>query len=233
VGLIGKFLPLLLRGALVTVEVTAVSAVLALGMSFAGGLGRLSRHRLLRWIAGTYIELFRGTSLLVQMFWVFYVFPTFGLTLSPFTAGVAVLGLNLGAYGAEVVRGGIQAVPEGQIDAAVALDFGAGQRFRRIVLPQAVPLMLPPFGNLLIVLLKASSLVSFITLPDLTFNAESLRSASGHTLLIYSMVLVMYFLMSSVITVGMRTVEARVGLRYGARLRRESKVLADPLGRAP
>jgi polar amino acid transport system permease protein len=227
VTLVGQFLPLLLRGALITVEVTMASAVLAFCMSFVGGLGRLSRHRPLRWIAGIYIELFRGTSLLVQMFWLFYVFPSFGITLSPFTAGVIVLGLNVGAYGSEVVRGGIQAVPNGQIDAANALDFTAGQRFRLIVLPQALPLMLPPFGTLLIVLLKASSLVSLITLRDLTFDAASLRSATGHTVLIFSMVLVLYFLMSAVITWGMRILEARTGQRYGARIRRPSKLLVD------
>jgi polar amino acid transport system permease protein len=223
---IGQYLPLLLRGSLVTLKVTAVSAVIAFAMSFVGGLARLSKHRIVRWAAGAYIELFRGTSLLVQMFWLFYVFPTFGITLTPFVTGVLVLGLNLGAYGSEVVRGGIQAVPAGQVDAATALDFSPAQRLRRIVLPQALPLMLPPFGTLLIVLLKASSLVSLITIPDLTFDAETLRSATGHTILIYGLVLVIYFLMSEVLASGMRAVEAQVRVRQGGSVRRQSRLKA-------
>jgi polar amino acid transport system permease protein len=160
------------------------------------------------------------------MFWLFYVFPTFGITLTPFVTGVLVLGLNLGAYGSEVVRGGIQAVPPGQVDAATALDFTPAQRFRRIVLPQALPLMLPPFGTLLIVLLKASSLVSLITLPDLTFDAETLRSATGHTVLIYGIVLVIYFCLSAVLTGGMRAIEAQVRFRHGGAVRRPSRLKA-------
>jgi polar amino acid transport system permease protein len=233
VGLIIRFMPLLLKGVVVTIEVTAASAVLALIMSFVGGLGRLDRHSLVRWIAGGYIELFRGTSLIVQLFWVYYVFPMFGVSVGPFTAGVAVLGLNLGAYGAEVVRGGIQAVPAGQTDAAVALNFPSRQRFIRIVLPQAVPLMLPSFGNLLIVLLKASSLVSLVTLADLTFDATNLQSTYGHTVLIFSIVLVLYFVMSSVLTVGMHTVETRVAVRQGIRMRKRPRLFSSQAGWPP
>ena len=232
-GLIGTYLPFLLKGVLVTIKVTALSAVLAFVMSFVGGLGRLARQRLLRWIAGAYIELFRGTSLLVQLFWVYYVFPMFGVSVGPFVAGVAVLGLNLGAYGSEVVRGGIQAVPAGQRDAAVALDFSPAQRFWRIIMPQAVPLMLPPFGNLLIVLLKASSLVSLVTLADLTFAADNLRSTYGHTVLIYGIVLVLYSIMSAILTAGMRLIEARDAVKYGASIKRRPRLLSDLPGWSP
>jgi polar amino acid transport system permease protein len=219
------YLPLLLRGAVITIKLTAVSAIIAFGFSFVGGLGRLSPSRYVRLAAGTYIEFFRGTSLLVQMFWVFYVFPLFGLTVSAFASAVVVLGLNLGAYGSEVVRGGIQAVPRGQLDAALALSFSPWQRFRRIVLPQALQLMIAPFGNLLIVLLKASSLASLITIPDLTFDGETLRATTGNTTLILLMVLLMYFVMSMVIAMATRGLEWRVAMKHGLRRRPRSGTL--------
>lgn len=146
------------------------------------------------------MAVFQGTSLVIQLFWVYYVFPMFGLTLDPFTVAVLVFGLNLGSYGADVVRGALQAVPSGQFDAATALSFSQWQRFRIVILPQALKLMILPFATLLIVLLKATSLASLVTIRELTFNGEFLRAATGNTALILFLVMLIYYTLSTAIT---------------------------------
>ena len=202
--------PDLLRGLLVTLEVTAGAAALALVMSFAGGLGRLSGSRTVRALSRVYIEVFRGTSALVQLFWVYFVLPFFGVSIEPITAGILVLGLNIGAYGSEVVRGAIQAVPADQYDAAVALNFSSRRTLWRIVVPQALPVMIPPAGNLLIELLKSTALVSLITLGDLTFAAQTLRADTLRTPEIFTLVLFMYFGVALVLSRGVRRLERRL-----------------------
>lgn len=212
-----NLLPPLLEGLWVTLTITAGGAFVAVLAAFAAGLARLSRRVWLRAVALIYIDLFRGTSALVQLFWAYFVLPLFGLTVDASTVGILVLGLNVGAYGAEVVRGAIQAVPREQYEAAVALDFDERQTLWRIVLPQAVLSMLPPFGNLLIELLKGTALVSLITLKDLTFQAQMLRSATLRSAEIFGLVLILYFLVAQSLTYGMRRLERRLafGRDYG------------------
>jgi polar amino acid transport system permease protein len=212
----------LLRGAGVTAKITALAIVVALIVAFTVGLARRSHRRPVRFIAAAYVEVFRGTSVLVQMYWFFFALPAFGLRLTPIAAGVLALGLNVGAYGAEVVRGAIQAVPRGQIEAAIALNMPGSLRMRRVVLPQALIAMLPPFGNLMIELLKGTALVSLITLSDLTFQAQVLRSSTGKTVAVFSLTLLFYLVMSLIITLVVRLLERRVsfGLDVG-RQRRE------------
>lgn len=202
-------LPPLLRGALVTLQVTLASAVVAFLMAFMAGFARMSRHAVVRALTGLYIEIFRGTSLLVQLFWLFFVLPFFGIKLSAFTAGVLALGLNSGAYDAEVVRGAVLAVPKRQTEAAIALNFTPGQRMWRIILPQALVRMLPPFGNSLIELLKASSLISLVAIHDLTFQGYSLRMTIGRTGEVFTLLLVLYFLMAYPLTMAVRWLERR------------------------
>ena len=116
------------QGLWITLLTTFLSAILALVLGFAGGLMRLSRNKFVRFIVGVYVEVFRGTSLLVQLFWIYYVLPMFGITLSAITAAVLAIGLNYGAYTSEVVRSGIQSVDEGQIEASIALNMTKIQR---------------------------------------------------------------------------------------------------------
>jgi polar amino acid transport system permease protein len=205
-------LPSLLSGLLVTLEVTAGGAAVALVMAFAGGLGRLSRMGPVRVLAGAYVEIVRGTSALVQLFWVFFVLPFVGISVEPMTAGILVLGLNIGAYGSEVVRGAIQAVPVEQREAAVALNLSPARALWGIVIPQALPVMVPPAGNLLIELLKSTALVSLITLGDLTFAAQSLRADTLRTPEIFSLVLLLYFAVALVLSRGMRRLERRLSV---------------------
>lgn len=208
----------LLAGVPVTVEVTVLGGLLTIVMSVIAGAGRLSRHRAVRLVAGVYIEVLRGSSALVQLYVAYYALPFWGITLTPLTAGVVVLGLNAGAYGAEVVRGAILAVPREQKEAATALNMSSWASFRRVVFPQALVIILPSMGNLLIDLLKTSSLVSLVTLSDVTFQAQQLRLTSGQTASIFGLTLVIYLVLASLIDVGVKMLERRVGRGFRTHL---------------
>src|SRR5664279_4883458 len=204
--------PILLHGLLITVLVTALGTALAVVTAFTAGLGRLSQHWFLRWPSGIFVEVFRGTSLVVQMFWLFFAMPAFGIQLQPLTAAVLALGLNEGAYAAEIVRGSISARAAGQNEACIALGMGRALRMRRILIPQSIPAMLPAFGNVMVDLLKNTSLVSLVTVSDLTFRAGFVRNAYGHTTEVYLIILVIYFLLSQLISAFSKWLERRFAL---------------------
>jgi polar amino acid transport system permease protein len=214
-----KLLPLLLQGAVVTVKITVMAALLAIMLAFCAGIAKSSPWRVLRWIASLYIEIFRGTSLLVQLFWLYFVLPLppLNLALTPLMVAVLGLGLNIGAYGAEVMRGAFASVPRGQIEAAIALNVPPMHRFFRIVLPQAMVNAIPPGTNLLIELLKGTSLVSLITLADLTFRANQLVQATFRSGEIFLATLAIYFVLAQLINAAMRLLERRLrrGLIHG------------------
>ncbi len=203
------FMPGLLEGAWMTIRLTVLGCVLAVVLAVVAAVAKLYGPIPVRWLAVTYIEVFRGTSALVQLFWLFFVLPQFGISLEPFTVGVLGLGMNVGAYGAEVVRGAIQAVPRGQWEATTALNMTRAQALRRIVLPQAFVGMIPPWGNLFIELLKSTALVSLITLADLAFKAQQMNQATLKTVPIFTLVLLIYLAMSLSVTIGMRLLENR------------------------
>jgi polar amino acid transport system permease protein len=205
----------LLMGLGVTLRVLLGAALVAAVAGLAAGLMRVARSPWASWAARAYITLFRGTSALVQLFWVYFGLPLLGLEIGPMTAGIMVLGLNTGAYGAEVVRSAIQAVPRQQWEAAQALGLSRRLTMWRIVLPQAFVTMLPPLGNLLIELLKGTALVSLITLSDLTFEARVLRDHTLRTTEIFGVVLVLYFGMAQVLAAAIRVLERRAGAFRG------------------
>jgi polar amino acid transport system permease protein len=190
--LLDLFTPLL-PGVLTTVELTLAAACAALLIAFVAGLARLSRFRPIRILAGTYVEVFRGSSALVQLYVWYYILPLIGISLSPFPTAVIALGLNEGAYVAEIVRGAITSVDRGQIEAALALNMTRRTTFWRVVLPQALQLMIRPFGNALIDLLKATSLVSFISIMDLTATGQALITRTGNITGVYTLILLIYF----------------------------------------
>jgi len=204
------YLSLILQGAVVTVELTVYGSILALIMAFIAGLGRVSRLWILRWLATAYIEFFRGTSIFVQLFFAYFVLPFAGVTLSPLQAGVLALGLNVGAYAAEVVRGAVLSVGKEQYEACVALNLSRWQCMRRVILPQALLVMLPTFGNNAIELLKATSVVSLISLTDMTFQANIVRSQTGNTLVPFATILVLYFAFAMIIAFSIRALERRL-----------------------
>jgi polar amino acid transport system permease protein len=207
----------LLSGLWVTVYVTLMSAALAVVVAFALGLLARMRHLAPRTFARVVIEFFRGTSLLVQLFWLFYALPLWGYRLDPVTVGVLAFGLNFGAYGAEVVRGSINAVPKAQWEGAIALSLSPFQRMRRVILPQALPLMIPPFNNLLIQLIKSTPLLFLVTLTDLTAVADQYRASEGNEAFIFGLLLVVYFLLAYASTLGMHVLEAAAKARLGQR----------------
>jgi len=204
------FLGPLLEGAAITAAITVLASVVAVVVGLLVGIARVSALAPLKIFAVCYIELFRGTSLLVQLFWWFFVLPLFGIFLPPFLVGVLGVGMNVAGYGAEVVRGAIQAVAKGQYEAATALNMSPSVRMRRVILPQAFRSMLPPWGNLLIELLKGTSLVSLITIHDLTFMGNQLNITTFRTIEIFSLVLILYYILGRlVITPSVRWLERR------------------------
>ena len=203
-------LPALWPGVGITIQLTVLSSVLAFMLAFLMGLGRLSKYKPVRFATTAYVEFFRGTSLLVQLFWAYFVLPLFGLELTALQTGILVLGLNYGAYASEIVRSSIIAIPKSQIEAGVALNMTSTQIMFRIVLPQALRMMLPPFGNLLIELLKGTALVSMITLSDLMFQGAQLRTTTLRTTEVFSLVLIMYFLLAYPLIIATRKLEQRL-----------------------
>jgi polar amino acid transport system permease protein len=201
----------LLEGAFNTIRITLAAGLLALVLSFVAALAQLSGIAVVRWAALIYVEVFRGVALLVQLFWMFFVLPFFDIHLEPIATAILALGLCNGAYGAEIVRSAIKAVPIGQREAACALNYSKLQTLWLIVIPQAIPTMLPPFGNLMIELLKVTALVSLITVHDLSFQALTLQQTTMRTVEPFTVVLVGYFLMALVITGFFRLAERWAG----------------------
>jgi polar amino acid transport system permease protein len=205
------FLPALLSASWVTLKIMALATLFTLAFAFPVGIARALGPPPLRVAALVVIEFFRGVSALVLLFWLFFALPLLGVNLSPLACAVIGLGLNAGAYGAEIIRSGIQSVARGQTEAAVALNFSRRQTLWRIVMPQALALMMPPFGNLMIELLKSTALVSMITITDLAFRAAQLNAITMRTGEIFLKVLLIYFAMALVITGIVRLLEARLG----------------------
>ena len=209
----------LLLGTVTTLKVLVCSIILYVIISMIFGLMRLSKNPIIQGTATVYIEFFRGTSLLVQLFWVYYVLPFFGISLEAFTAGVVALGLNFGAYGAEIVRGGILAVPKGQWEAAFALNFSPSKRMKNIIIPQIFPIILPPAANLTVELLKATALVALVTVVDLTFEARQINSITWLSIQCFGTALLIYYFISRFLLVPfLRWLEVLAAKKVGRRI---------------
>ncbi|QJW35904.1 ectoine/hydroxyectoine ABC transporter permease subunit EhuC [Cellulosimicrobium protaetiae] len=208
-------LPQLGDAVLVTLQLTVGGALLAMVVALLLGFGSRTRTLWVRGPSRVVVEFFRGTSLVVQFFWLFYVLPAFGFKLESMAVGILALGLNYGAYGAEVVRGSINSVPRGQWEACTALNLGPVHRIRRVIFPQAWALMLPMLANLLIQLLKGSALATYVYLHDVFFWTDQLRTATRDTFFSFTVGLVVYFVIAYVLTWGMNGLEARAKRRLG------------------
>ncbi|MGF2948628.1 ectoine/hydroxyectoine ABC transporter permease subunit EhuC [Microbacterium alcoholitolerans] len=220
-------LPYLLDGLLVTLQLTVGGALLAFVIAIALGLLARFDNVLLRGFARTVIEVFRGTSLLVQLFFLFFVLPLppFNVELPAVLVGILGLGLNYGAYGAEVVRGSINSVSRGQWEATTALSLSRTQRMWRVIFPQAWALMIPSLTNLLIQLLKGTAVVYLITIVDLTAELNKLR-IDTNVVFAYSLGLVVYFVLAYILTIAMNALEARAKHRLGQGTRLREAVAA-------
>jgi polar amino acid transport system permease protein len=213
-----------MSGTWVTIQVILGSFALGTVMSLIMGVARLSNQSWIRGTALVYIEFARGISAIILLFWMFFALPIlFGVrSMPPMMAGILALGLNMGAYGAEIVRGAIQSVPKGQTEASIALNLTERQRLRHIVLPQAVPIILPPYGNLTIEVLKGTALVSLIALTDLTRVALVIRQnrvLSDNPVnvpFLWINVLIIYLILSQVIAQLFKIAERRSARKFGS-----------------
>lgn len=202
-----QFWPQLVDGLAVTLSTTAGAALVAAFAAISAGQFRDSSSLPIRCIAAIYIELFRGTSALIQLYWLFFVLPMFGIVLPAMLVGIIGLGLCIGAYGAEAYRSATRAIPRGQREAAYSLGLSSLQGFFLIQLPQVFRIVLPQACVLSIELLKASALVSLVTLHDLSFAAQSAAQETYQPLHAFGIILVVYYALSYLITKAFRRIE--------------------------
>ena len=193
---VADYLPALMRGAATSLALTFCIILISLPLGLLIALARLGRSRLLRSCASIYIEVIRGTPALLQLFYIYFVLPSFGIRFDPFVAGVIGLSINYSAYLAEVYRAGIAAVPRGQIEAAKALGMSRRKMLRLIVLPQAIRVVIPPLGNYGISLFKDTSLVSIVTVKELIFTGQIISSTNFQYATVFTLIGAIYLAFS-------------------------------------
>ena len=203
------FLPILLQGAVVTVQVTVLAFLLSSALGLALALMKLSPVRALSWAGSVIVNVIRGLPIIVQLFYIYFVLPEFGVQLTAFQAGVIGLGIAYSAYQAENFRAGIEAVDPGQREAAQAMGMRSALIMRRVILPQAFRIALPPYGNTLVMMLKDSSLVSTITVAEMTRAGQLIASSTFQNMTVYTLVALLYLLMSLPLVYGRRRLEKR------------------------
>ncbi|MGO4303177.1 amino acid ABC transporter permease [Cupriavidus sp. RAF12] len=206
-----EFLPILLKGAVVTVEVTVLSFLLSSVLGLGLALMKLSPVRVLSTVGSTIVNVIRGLPIIVQLFYIYFVLPDVGIHLTAFQAGVIGLGIAYSAYQAENFRAGIEAVDPGQREAAQAMGMRGSLILRRVILPQAFRIALPPYGNTLVMMLKDSSLVSTITVAEMTRAGQLIASSTFQNMTVYTLVALLYLLMSLPLVYMLRRVEFRFG----------------------
>ena len=205
------FLPILLKGAVVTVEVTVLSFLLSSVIGLGLALMRLSPIKAVSAAGATIVNIIRGLPIIVQLFYIYFVLPDIGIQLSAFQAGVIGLGIAYSAYQAENFRAGIEAVDPGQREAAQAMGMRGTLIMRRVILPQAFRIALPPYGNTLVMMLKDSSLVSTITVAEMTRAGQLIASSTFQNMTVYTLVALLYLVMSLPLVFGLRKLERRMG----------------------
>jgi polar amino acid transport system permease protein len=206
-----EYAPVVLRGAANTTAIFAGAFLTAIAMGLFSGAVLARGKGIAKVIARTYVELFRGTSAVVQLFWIFFVLPILGVSISALTAAIIGLGLCFGAYFAEVVRSAILSVPKAQREAARALSLSRLQTFALVILPQMAVIAIPLVENIAILLLKATAGASLITVPELTFTAYTLNARTFRTVEIFVVILLLYYAFAWSIT----GLAAALRRRYG------------------
>jgi len=204
-------LPLLLRGLVVTVQATLVGSVVAMILGLVLALLRRSGLAVVRVVTGAFVEFIRSTPLLVQLYFLFFVLPSLGITLSGFLAGVIGLGVHYATYTSEVYRAGIEGVPKGQWEAATALNLPTSRVWRSVVLPQAIPRVLPALGNYVIAMFKETPLLSAITVLEMLAAAKGLGNETFRYLEPLTMVGLLFLLVSLPASLTVRRLERRFG----------------------
>jgi polar amino acid transport system permease protein len=212
-ALMQRVLPFFLEAAWVTVQISVLA--LLLGFVIAGLLAitRLSNISLLRFLSGAYVSVFRGTPCLVQLFVLYFGGPQIGLELEPYSAGIIGLGLNIGAYMAESIRGAIASVDCGQMEAARSIGFDRERTLRLIILPQAARLMIRPLGVNAVALVKGSALVSTISVVELTYTAQRFISSTYKPFEIFAVAAVLYMIIVYVVVMIVDLLDKRFAPR--------------------
>jgi polar amino acid transport system permease protein len=206
-----EFLPILMSGVALTIIVTLGSLVLSTVLGLIWALMRVSGIGVLTGFSGGLINVIRGIPIIVLLFYLYFVMPEFGLTLSALQAAILGLGIAYSAYQAENFRAGIEAIDKGQIEAAQAIGMSWWQTMRRVVLPQAVRIMLPPYGNVMIMMLKDSSQASTITVAELALQGKLIASSTFKNTSVFTLVALMYLTMSVPLILLVRHFEKRAG----------------------
>jgi polar amino acid transport system permease protein len=209
-----NFSPHLLKGTYVTTQLTIISLVLGLVIGLFVCLGRMSKNKFISKVCGIYISVLRGTPLLVQLMYVYFVFPEFGLKLTAFQAAIIALSINESAYLAETFRAGILSIRKEQMEAAKSIGMDYPLAMRRIILPQAIRNVLPAIGNSSITLLKSSSLAAVITVSELMYQGQLLVAATYKNVFIFTLVAVIYWLLHYPLALLVKYLERRGDYRH-------------------
>ncbi|PLS17332.1 nickel transporter [Bacillus sp. M6-12] len=203
---------LLLDGVLLTLQISALALIISIPVGVILGLCRISKYKIISFLATAYIEFIRGVPLLVLLFWIFFVLGKF-LQLGPYWSAVLGLAAFSGAFVAEIIRAGIESVPKGQMESARSSGMTYFQAMRLIILPQAFRKMLPPLASQFIILIKDSSLVSVISVTDLTLVAKNLIVTSFRSLEVWTAVAILYFIITFTLSQVIRIFERKFKLR--------------------
>ena len=206
-----EFLPILLQGCVTTIQLTFLALLLSTVLGFVLALMRLSPYAWLRAPAVTFITVIRGIPIIVQLFYIYFVFPEIGITVNAFQAGFIGLGVAYSAYQAENFRAGIEAVDHGQIEAAQSIGMRYWLVLRRVIMPQAIRITLPPYGNTMIMMLKDSSIASTITVAELTRQGQLIASSTFKNMTVFTLVALLYLTMSLPLTYLAHRLEKKFG----------------------
>ncbi|MGC5327336.1 amino acid ABC transporter permease [Brevibacillus sp. SYSU BS000544] len=205
-----SFLPLAKGAFTFSLSLTLVSFAIGLVIAIITALARLSKVGIFRWVARAYVSIIRGTPLLVQLFIIFFGLPSVGVTIDPFPSAVIGFSLNVGAYCSEIVRAAILSVAKGQWEAAYSLGMTYTQALKRIILPQAARVSIPPLSNSFISLVKDTSLAAAILVPEMTRKAQEIAAATYEPLLVYSEAAFIYWIICTALSVVQERLEKRL-----------------------
>lgn len=206
-----EFLPELMTGLYYTLIISVVGLLFGYVLGAVFGLGRISTNKLLYGIATVYVEVIRGTPILVQAIWIYFALPLIiQYTLDPVVAGIIVIAINSGAYIAEIVRGAVQSIEKGQMEAGRSLGLSHGQTMRYIIWPQALKRMIPPMGNQFIISIKDTSLLSVILVPELIFQGRLIVANHFNAVEIYTTVAAFYLAITLSLSIALRRLEKRL-----------------------
>ncbi len=213
---VAEFLPILMQGLWLTILVTVGSLLLSTALGLVWALMRVSGVPLLSGFAKAAVNVIRGIPIIVQLFYIYFVLPDLGLKLTALQAAIIGLGIAYSAYQSENFRAGIEAIDHGQVEAALSIGMGWALMMRRVILPQAVKIILPPYGNIMIMMLKDSSQASTITVAELALQGNLIASSTFKNMTVYSMVALMYLAMSLPLIFLVGALEKRFGRRQAS-----------------